>query len=384
MSNDEINYFPDLKKFLNFILKNIYLLIILLAVTCSIGYFKYLNDIKNIDEISNYQLRIELNDKNNNYELKKDYYYFKSQVEPILEYIDVYKFTFNLINDELINYFENLNIKFEYSKHNYDHSNFIFQNHKISDDKITGLIDNIRIKFFKYVQQYKNNEYEKMQRKLSKYMHEILIAKDISLLNINKIILDEGNLNRLEAEEKIQLLREAYENFIENEGKNSQNIESWRNRTDFEDIFIDDFIYKSKFLNSVKRYFQKLCNNEIYKSDFFCKIHSDNLKSEIVVSKNLSSCNLSSDYFTFQQILLSIVDNKIECADYNFSKETVFKPLDVFLNDINFIEGLYKISFEKIESKINITLFIYLLYSLVIGIFIFLIISAIIQIYKNK
>ena len=41
MNNNEILYFPDLKKFVSFIISNFFLLIALLFIAVLAGYFKY-------------------------------------------------------------------------------------------------------------------------------------------------------------------------------------------------------------------------------------------------------------------------------------------------------------------------------------------------------
>ena len=390
MNNNEILYFPDLKKFISFIINNILLLLILTFIALLGGYLKYQYDYNNSSQLIQKQLNINFvnlnsNFENNNNNFIEEQYYLDSQVKPINEYIDIRNFIYNTVDKEFYNYFVSLDIDFKYSKENLKLINITFQNHDVNLDEISNLEQNIQIKFSKLIEDYKKIEYDKLKRRFSDFMFEILVSKNFSLLSLNKIILDYGdviNQNDKDYENKIKILKEAYEYFNDTESAELRGLNLMD--SDLYKIIIDDFAYKNKFLTSIELYFFNICKETRFKNDYFCNINS-NQDTFKINDKNLKSCEVFSENFSYQQVILSIIDKKIFCnGGYNLSREIIYKPLEKYLINTGLDNDLFEYSLKDIEVENNIKLLNYILYSLIMGIFIFFIISGIKSIYKGK
>ena len=238
------------------------------------------------------------------------------------------------MHEEFNNYFSNLDVDFNYTKENFKSVNYTFQNHDVDLKELSSLEQNVKIKFSKIIEDYKKLEYEKLSQRFSDFMFNILVTKNVSFL--------------------------------------------------FDTISIDDLAYKNKFLKSIELYLFNICKEKRFKNDYVCNINTTQATFKIN-DKNLKPCEIFSANFSYQQVILSIIDKKIVCnGGYNLSRELIFKPLEVYLIDIGINNALFEYSLKETEVENNIKLINYILYSIIMGLFIFFIISGLISIYRGK
>lgn len=341
MNNNEILYFPDLKKFVSFIISNIFLLIALLFIAVLGGYLKYQLDYNNTPKLIQKKLSINFEYNDNNF--IKEQYILDSQVKPIDDYFDIHEFIFNTTNNEFYNYLLNSKVDFNYSKEFLKSITFTFVNNEVKLNDFLNIEQNIKDKYLKQIDDYKKLEYEKLSRSFSDFMFEILVSNNTSFSSLNKIVMGR----------------------------------------DFE-IFIDDLEYKNNFLKSIQHYFINICKEDKFKNEYFCNINKDQTFFNHN-DNNLKPCEIFSENFSYQQVILSIIDKKIDCTNgYNLSEELIFKPLNMYLIEKKVDSSLFNYSLNETVIRDKISLLNYILYSLIIGTFVFFIVSGLISIYKGK
>tara|TARA_B100000575_G_C23143020_1_gene665817 strand:+ start:2677 stop:3738 length:1062 start_codon:yes stop_codon:yes gene_type:complete len=353
MNDNDLNYFSDFKHFLNYILKNNILFIIIIFLSMIIGYSMHQLDSKKIN--LNSKTSIVLNKEiSNNYNIYYQNYLLNSQTQLITEYFDLDDLIFNITMDQFVLFFESKNINYQITDNQQNNINITLNNYKPTASEIDNIKLKIKSDFNVYVEEFMNLEYIKLHQSLSLFLLDFYVQKDInSYYEINNDI----PLN--------------YEDFrkLYNDG-----------RTKIPYRFITN-----DFLIGIGVYFFNLCHERILfkKNDNFCKINNHFKKYKL--NDNLKNvCELMSPVYNYQKIILTLLENKITCSGgFNISKQMLFEPLKVFLKNIDYPINLYTYELIELENK-NISLVMYLLYSIVFGFFIFILFSLFYAIYKSR
>ena len=84
-------------------------------------------------------------------------------------------------------------------------------------------------------------------------------------------------------------------------------------------------------------------------------------------------------------MILTIVENKLICdGGFKISKNKIYEPLDLFLQDIQFPENLFTYKILNLKNDKSPSIIMYQLYSIVFGFFIFLLLSLFYAIFKSR
>lgn len=372
MSSTELGYFPDLKKFIKFIKNYIILLIVSILICLSFGYYRYYEDQKKLISFDTSQIKItkKTNINQDNYDFALEEYNIKSQVKPITNYLDINNYVFNKITNTIMENLQSRNIKY---KHIYQEGNSIFtiNNFKISENYDKEIYDIFFKSFGIYLSKYKEIEYYKFNKKVSQFLFDIAVDG-----NFPSVLID-NNLNDTNDENKLNYLEDTFSQLFER--GITQVPESI-----FDDLFLQDTEYKTKFIKSIKYYLIQNCIS-LKNNDFFCDYVKMNFSdTELIPSSGEEACELASNLMDYKRVLLSILDSKTECYNgFKHSKEIIFEPLTKFLETISFYEGFYSINIKILSEKNQISLLVYLAYSFIFAIFIFIIFSISHSIYSN-
>ena len=360
MNDNNLDYFSDLKFFLNYILKNYIFLIIILILSMIVGYAVYEYDSSKVSLSSKSQLTLNKN-LSNKYDLHHKNYIQSIQTEPITSYFDLYDLTFDITKNEYINYLDNKEVKYELSFGQKNNINIILTNYEITDLDINNINKEIKLILNRYINDYKKLEFDKLNISLSNFLLEIYIKKDI------KLSLNYGNFQNSNNKEKIEILKKAFDELYQ------QGITNMPDGI-LQDYLFDDSVYKKLFLDSIGFYFYELCNDQEYhyKNLNFCSINDNFLEYKEFNIEN-KSCEVSSQRYGFEKMILTIVENKIICdAGFKISKNKIYEPLDLFLQDIQFPENLFTHKMLNLKNDKSPSIIMYQLYSIVFGFFIFL------------
>lgn len=371
MNSNQLEYFPDLKKFIKFLTRYFVLFIFLALFFLGVGYYKFNQDINNT--ILNEKFYIEVTKRPDiNYNFSEETYQNSSQVKPLTNYIDLHKHVFGQINDLIKSNLKIKNAIFTHSVDSYNKSIFVISNLEVDSD-YSQEINNIVFNDFKnYMEDYKNIEYIKLDRKITQFLFDITVDDSFPSVLVTD---DLGSGND---ENKLKFLEDTFNKLVER--GITQVPESI-----FGDLFLEDNEYKEKFVNTIKLHLLEKCKI-IENEDLFCsyiKLNNTSFESKDTYEHRL--CELASSSMDFKRVLLIILDSKTICSQgFSLSKDTIFQPLDIFLEKINFFDGLFEI---KIYSTSNInkpSLLIYLLYSLIFAFFVFILFSVVHSFVRNN
>ena len=372
MNDNNLDYFSDLKFFLNYILKNYIFLIIILILSMILGYAVYEYDKSKVSLSSKSQLTLNKN-LSNKYDLHHKNYIQSIQTEPITSYFDLYDLTFDITINEYINYLDNKEVKYELSFGQKNNINIILTNYEITDLDINNINKEIKLILDRYINDYKKLEFDKLNISLSNFLLEIYIKKDI------KLSLNYGNFQNSNNKEKIEILKKAFDELYQ------QGITNMPDGI-LQDYLFDDSVYKKLFLDSIGYYFYELCNDQKYhnKNLNFCSINDNFLEYKEFNIEN-KSCEVSSQRYGFEKMILTIVENKLICdGGFKISKNKIYEPLDLFLQDIQFPENLFTYKILNLKNDKSPSIIMYQLYSIVFGFFIFLLLSLFYAIFKSR
>lgn len=371
MSTDELGYFPDLKKFIIFITRYYILLISLVLFFLILGFYKFNQDKNN--PIINEKFHIEVTKKPNiNYEFIKEKYQNTSQVKTLSNYIDIHQHVFNQINEWIKNNLKLKNANFTYSADNNKKSIFVISDLEITNEYSKEINDNILNSFDNYIQNYKIIEYSKLERKITQFLFDITVDEGFPSVLIT------DNFNSGNDENKLKFLEDTFNQLVER--GITQVPESI-----FGDLFLQDNEYKEKFVETIKLHLLEKCKITNYE-DFFCNYIKLN-KLEYNDNDNYQKriCELASSSMDFKRVLLIILDSKTLCSEgFILSEDIIFKPLYIYLEKINFYDGLFEIKVFSTSKQITPSLLVYLLYSVIFAFFVFLILSIIHSFFRNS
>ena len=382
MNDNNLNYFSDLKFFLNYILKNYIFLMIILIISMIAGYAVYEYDKSKVRLSFKSQLTLNKN-LSNKYDLHHKNYIQSIQTEPITSYFDLYDLIFDITKNEYINYLDNKEVKYELSFGQKNNINIILTNYEITDSDINNINKEIKLILNTYINDYKKLEFDKLNTSLSNFLLEIYIKKNIKLSlnygnfqNSNNYGNFQKNSNN---KEKIEILKKAFDELYQ------QGITNMPDGI-LQDYLFEDSVYKKLFLDSIGFYFYELCNDQEYfnKNLNFCSINDNFLEYKKFNVEN-KKCDVSSQIYGFEKMILTIVENKIICdGGFKISNNEIYEPLDLFLQNIQFPENLFTYKILKLKNDKNPSIIMYQLYSIVFGFFIFLLLSLFYAIFKSR
>ena len=369
MNSNQLEYFPDLNFFLMFLKRYYVLLISLVIIFLLVGFYQF-NKVKN-NPIIEEKIQIEVKKKPNSiFKFIKEKYQNRSQVKALTSYIDLHEQVFTKINDMIKNNLKLKNAKFTHSFDNYKKSTFVISNSQISSEYPQEVNNNIINYYNDYIENYKNIEYVKLDRKVSQFLLDLTFDSGYP-----SVMFD--NFSSGSDESKLKFLEDAFNQLAER--GITQVPESI-----FGDLFLQDNKYKEIFVETIKKHLLENCN-KTNNEDFFCsyiKLNNLEFDSDAVYQKR--SCELASNSMDVKRVLLIIIDSKILCTEgFSLSKEIIFQPLDDFLEQINFYNGLYEIKIYSTSEKVDPSLLIYILYSLISAFFIFFLLGTVHSFFRN-